>query len=272
MAAIKAVPASKPEPKAGKTKTKSAVAFPYCNLATSIEVAKVMHDRAGGRCDREQLAGYLGYSGTNNGSFLTRVAAAKMFGLIEAEGDQLRVSARGRTIISPVTPAQAEGAKVDAFLAVELFRKVYEELKGTKMPGDVGLRNLIANYGVVKARVAPTVRIMKESAEEAGFFRAGGPEKMIKPSTSSVPLQSAPPPAENPSRDGPPPRHSGNGGAGGNGGGGNGGDIHPAFVGLLSELPAAGTPISEKRRTALVEALKQMVGFLYPEVESRPDD
>src|SRR6267143_312006 len=116
MAEIKAVKEPAPDPKAGKPKTKSGVSFPYYGLEKSVEVAEIMHQKAGGVCDRAQLAALLEYSGTDNGSFLTRVAAAKMFGLIEQDGTNLRVSVRGRAIVAPISEPQAERAKVDAFL------------------------------------------------------------------------------------------------------------------------------------------------------------
>ena len=269
MAQLKAVAQAKPDPRTGQAKgAKSPVAFPYFNLASSIEAARAIHERAGGRCDRATLAAYLDYKSKANGSFVARVTAAKMFGLVDQEGSQLRVTPRARAIIAPVTPAQAQGAKVDAFLDVELFRRVYDELGGSAMPEEAGLRNLIeTQYGVTKARVAPTVRILKESAEEAGVFKAAGPTRMIRPPMGAAPPASAPstgaPPADT-QRDDPPLRH-GNGGGRGGSGGGNGDGIHPAFSGLLGSLPEPGSPLSAKRRKALTDAFANIVDVVYPE-------
>lgn len=268
MSGIKAVPESVPDPKIGTPRRTSAVAFPYYNLATSILVAKAMRDRAGGACDRTQLAAYLGYKGTNNGSFLTRVTSAKMFGLIEQDGGQLRVTARGQAILSPVTGADASRAKVDAFLQVELFRKIYEEFKGQALPPEVGLRNLLENkYKIVKDRVAPTVNIMLDSAEEAGFFLAlGNRSQMV------MPVHGAASPNPLASLDRTPaapvvPEPTKGGGNGGGGGGDDFGHIDPAILGLLKRLPPGGTPLSSKRRKALIDAFTATVGFIYPEEE-----
>src|SRR3990172_44763 len=121
MAGLKAVAEPVPDAKLGVPRRVSQVAFPYYNLPISILVAKTMHERAGGQCDRTQLAALLGYKGIKNGSFLTRVTSAKMFGLIEQEGDQLRITPRAQAILSPVRESDALAAKVDAFLAVPLF-------------------------------------------------------------------------------------------------------------------------------------------------------
>lgn len=56
---------------------------------------------------------------------------------------------------------------------------------------------------------------------------------------------------------------------GGNGGGGGGDDtgIDPAIVGLLKRLPKGGTPMTAKRRKALIDAFTNLVEFIYPDVE-----
>jgi hypothetical protein len=265
MAVIKAVPESVPDPKIGTARRVSAIAFPYYNLATSIVVAKTMHERAGGECDRTQLAVMLGYKGIKNGSFLTRVTAAKMFGLIEQEGDRLRVTPRGQAILSPVKDADASRARVEAFLAVPLFAKVYEEFKGQTLPPEVGLRNLLENkYKVVKDRVAPTVNIMLDSADEAGFFHtAGNRTQMVLPlSSPGSPAASRTP---TPAVIVPEPMKGG----GGNGGRGDDGSdmpgVHPMISGFLKTLPMLGTVVGTKRRTILVEAFKATLSAVYPE-------
>ena len=171
MAKIKAVAEAVQDPKIGKPKLKSGVSFPYYDLTKSAEVAKVIHDKAGGACDRTQLAPLLGYSGIKNGGFLTRVAAAKMFGFINQEGDQLRVTKRGQGAIAPVSDGDADRARYEAFLSVELFKKVFDKFNGQALPGEAGLTNLFLNeYKVVPARIAPTLKIMFDSAESARRF------------------------------------------------------------------------------------------------------
>jgi uncharacterized membrane protein YgcG len=275
---IKAVTEPEGDPKKGKKRARSGVSFPYYDMGKSIEVAETMHHRAGGRCSLAQLATLLGYSGVRNGSFRTRVSAAKMFGFIEdADGDDLRVSPRGRTIVAPISDDAATTARVDAFLAIELFKKVFEQFHGTTLPQEVGLRNLIeTQYGVVPDRVVPTVRIMLDSADQAGLFAtAGNRTRMVRPlgaRRDENPAGSRQ--KDTPRQDdaGSGDKHGSNGsgrssggGGSGNGGGGSYGDIDPAFIGLLRRLPEAGQPLDAKRRNAVVEAFKNTVDFLYPE-------
>ncbi len=272
MATVRAVKDPEPDPKAGKPRAKSGVGFPYWDLDSAIEVAKVMHDRAGGVCDNAQLATLLGYSGVSNGSFRTRISAAKMFGLLEDTDDRkLRVSPRGVLILAPVTAADGRRARVEAFQAVDLFKKVFDRFNGATLPENVGLRNLLANeYQVVPDRVAPTVRILLDSAQQAGLFDAAGNRtRMVMPLASGAASPSPTPSTSEPkattTRSIDPPRW---GGGGHGGGGGSDSEIDPAILGLLRRLPAAGTPLTAQRRKALIDAFTSVVAFIYPEGEN----
>lgn len=274
MAEISQVTPPTPDPKSGRAKVKSEIAFPYFALDKSIEVARVIHDRAGGRCDRAQLASLLNYSGVKNGGFLTRVSAAKMFGLIDEIGDAIILTERAKKILAPVRPADAEHAKLDAFMSVELYRRVYEDFENNTLPAAVGLKNLFQNeYKVVPLQVDAALRNLMDSAESAGLFRMTGTRsRMIKPIINGT---KDPEPTPVPT---PQPTHApaagkggdlgGGGGGSGSGGGGNGLDgVHPALAGLMRTLPPVGTKLGPKRRAALFDAFKSTVNFVYPEEE-----
>lgn len=264
MSTVKAVKDTEADPKAGKPRAKSGVVFPYWDLDSCVEVARVIHERAGGVAASDHLATLLDYSGVSNGSYRTRVSAAKMYGVIEdADDRRLRVSERGRAIVAPVTPADGQRARVEAFLGVELFRRVYERFRGTTVPEAVGLRNLFqTEYQIVPDRIGPTVRILLDSAQQAGFFDAAGNRtRMVAPHIGSAPAITPPPP---PAAETPRVETPRNGGGNG-GGGGDYGDIDPAFIGLLRRLPPAGTHLSAKRRKALTDAFSSTVDFIYPD-------
>lgn len=272
MTTIKAVKEAEADPKVGKARARSGVSFPYWDLDSVIEVAKIMHERAGGVCDNVQLAALLGYSGIGNGSYRTRVSATKMFGVIESTDDgKLRVSDRGRRIVAPVTPADEITAKLEAFLAIDLFKRVFDRYNGTTIPEKVGLRHLFANeYHVVPDRIAPTVRIMLDSAQQAGLFDTlGNRSKMVMPlsvSTQAMVTPPKPPPASDAATN----AHHGGGGNGGDGGSGGGGgaEIDPALLGLLRRLPTIGTTLNSKRRKTVIDAFTAFVALVYPDDES----
>jgi hypothetical protein len=272
MTQLKAVPEATPDPQLGAERRVSGVRFPYYNLDDSITAAKVIYERAGGSTDRAHLAEFLGYKGINNGSFVTRVTSAKLFGLIEQEADQLRVTERGRKIVAPIVPVDAQQAKVDAFLAVDLFRRVFETYNGQPLPQEIGLRRLIESppYSVVAKQVTATVNVMMDSAEQAGFFAHGNRTKMLKP-TVGASGAALPPTVHGGGASGAvlpidPPAPRG-GGGGGNGNGGGGSNIPAAIRGLLDGLPDAGTALPRRKREALVAAFTAAVAWIYPEVE-----
>lgn len=265
--------------KAVAPRPRSEVAFPYFSLDKSIEVPKVIHERAGGRCGRGQLAGMLGYKGVKNGGFLTRVSAAKMFGLIEESGETIALTARAKKILSPVRPSDAEQAKLDAFMSVELFRKVFEDFDGHTLPTADGLSNLfLTQYKVVPKQVALALRNLMDSAESAGLFDVGGRTKLIRPLIRNEGAATPPPaPLPKPTDDDRHEDQDGsnrqrNAGRNGNGSGGGhtGADltgVHPALVGLIQNLPPLGSTLGPKRRAALIDAFKHTINFIYPEEE-----
>jgi len=270
MNAVKAVKDQGPDPKKGGQRATSSVAFPYYDLDKSIAAARIIQDRAGGVCNRSQAATYLGYSGVKNGSFLTRIAAAKMFGLIEQEqDDELRVSDRAHAILGPVSDGDAEQAKLDAFFSVELFEKVFDEFDGHQLPSVIGLVNLLRNkYNVVAGRVDPTVRILLDSAEQAGLFLASGNRsRMVKPSLPAARSGGRTVKVEREESGGAQHGGGGNGGGRGDGSGPDRSETHPWILGILKELPKPGTPMNRKRRDALISAFTATVGLIYPEAE-----
>ena len=260
-------------------KPRSEVAFPYYSLEKSIEVPKLIHERAGGRCGRGQLAGLLGYSGVKNGGFLTRMSAAKMFGLIEENGDTITLTDRARKILSPVRPSDAEQARLDAFMAVELYRKVFDDFDGHTLPGADGLSNLfLTQYKIVPNQVAPALRNLMDSADSAGLFKVSGNRtRLIRPiirneAAAAVPA-AAPepaPPEDDAAGEDVAARVQRNGGRNGSGSVQAGPDlngVHPALVGLIQNLPPVGSTLGPKRRAALIDAFKHTINFIYPEEE-----
>lgn len=251
MAEIKAVEKSA-ESAAAKS---GGMTAPYFDLDASIKVAEVIHNKGGGACTPDQLAHWLDYSTIRSGTYLTRVSSAnKHFGLIDVEGDRLVVTERANKILSPVMPEDAINAKADAFLAVPLFGKVYEEFRGRGIPPEVGLKNLFqSKYKMVPDRAAAAVRIFMSSAQQAGLLTADR-SRLIRPATSAT----AAPKPENKEEQPAPEKPKGGGGSDGGTGG-----VHSAIIGLLRELPPPGSPWPGKKR--FKEAFMATLDFIYPE-------
>jgi hypothetical protein len=273
MSTIKPVKDPTADPQKGKPKPKSGSSCPYYDLDQSITVAKTIHEQGGGACSREQLAPLLKYSGTNNGGFLTRVSAAKMFGLIEEGNETIRITERAKSILSPVMPQDADRAKLDAFLGVGFFRDIYERFKGQALPQEVGLKNLFENtYQIVPGRVVPSLRVLMDSADTAGFFKTvGNRSRMVMPvgigdgsAAQTAEFKQKEAAADAGDKGENTYKHERRGRSAGDIGGH---EIPSALIGLLEKLPPAGTPIPPKRRTALTDSFKSLIDFLYPDPE-----
>lgn len=239
---------------------RSGLTAPYFDLDASIKVAEVIYNRGGGACTSDQLAAWLDYTSTRSGTYLTRVSAAnKHFGLIEQAGDRFVVTERAKTILAPVMPNDAINARVDAFMSVALFAKVFEHFRGGQLPPGVGLKNLFQNtYKILPDRVPPSVRVFLNSAEQAGFFSTtGNRSRLVRPSG----LANSPPQIkEEPAAVAPTAQEKPKGG----GGDGPTGGVHSAIVGLLRELPPPG-PWNSTNKKRFLDAFKATIDFIYPE-------
>lgn len=250
-----------PSAKVSKSKT----AYPYNDLDQSITVAKAIQDKAGGLCGADHLAEYLGYSSARSGTFFSRLQAAKMFGLVQSQGENMAPTERAHNILSPVMQDDEVRARLDAFLDVPLFNAIYEQFKGQSLPPDVGIKNLLkTKFGIVEDRIGPAFRILTDSAEQAGLFKTTGDRsKMIKPVIGS-PIPKEPPKSIDAATH-PLDKPKGSGGSGG------GGDppigIHTAIAGLLRELPSPGTEWPSAKKGRFLSAFKAIIDVVYPDAE-----
>ena len=101
MTTLKEVKAETEPTESPRTRGQSGVSYPYFDLGASIKVAETIHTRGGGSCSPDQLAFWLEYKSTKSGTYLTRVAAARNFGLVQSSGGRLTVTDRGMAIVAP---------------------------------------------------------------------------------------------------------------------------------------------------------------------------
>lgn len=155
----------------GRPRERSSIRFPSYDLADSVYVAKVIHEKGGGVVTADQLAAYLDYKSTNNGAYLARVGAAKLFGLISGQGRELRLTTLAQKILMPIYQGQEREGLVEAFLNVPLFKAVFEEHQGRELPPEFGMKNLFRlKFQIVPGRVDVAYRMLMDSADTAGFF------------------------------------------------------------------------------------------------------
>lgn len=253
-------------PKRGRSGTAS----PYFDLDTSIKVAEAIYVTGGGSCSSDQLVHWLNYKTLRSGTYLTRIAAARQFGLIETSGDRHAVTERGMRIVAPVLDTDAAQAKVDAFMSVDLFSKVFQRFRGSTLPGDVGLKNLFASkdYAILPDRIDGAMRVLLNSADQAGFLQGSGDQRrLVMPIIAAVTSTKTQAPVEEEKAPAPASTEKARGGSSHVGFEHTGG-VHSAIVGLLRELPPPGTPWPSAKKQRFLTAFQSTIDFIYPEEDS----
>jgi len=142
---------------------RSAVQFPYADLQQALEVTRAAYEEAE---DINRVAVKLGYS-VSSGAFRQKVAAAKLFGLVETGGKKLTPTALGEQIV------RSPGSKrllAAAFLNVPLYKQIYDKYEGRPLPQSSGIEGFMATQGVSPKQTDKARRIFARSATTAGFF------------------------------------------------------------------------------------------------------
>lgn len=264
-------------PAAPVVRLRAQASYAYYDFSDSLAVSKKMLEMQGGGCSPDQLAQWLDYKSTKSGTFVSRVSAARQFGLVATEDAGLVVTERARQILSPVMPEDAAAAMADAFLAVELFGKIYDKYRGTTIPPRVGMKNLFMTsaFGLSDEAADRAVRVLFESAKQTGMFSGQDETRLVRPGLARVQVAAV---AETPAAPPPTPaapatnatgghEHNKHGGSsGGSGGGGSGvpPGVHGAIIGLLRDLPPPGADFPKKAKARFVKAFLATLDFAYP--------
>ncbi len=163
----------------------SAIPFPYIPLPDVVELVRVVEKR-GHVCRVEEAAADLGQQMTS-GAFRSRLSAGRMFGAVEIARRDVRLTDLGLAICNPQTEP---GSLAEAFLNVPLYKKIYDQFAGTKLPPDEGIEQVIRRLGVPAKQVAKARQVLFRSAETAGYFGAGR-DRLIRPAASSLGAESS---------------------------------------------------------------------------------
>lgn len=244
----------------GDKREQSTIAFPYHDLDAASEVARAVYNRSGlGSCDLDELAAEMGQ--VISGTFRVKVGAARTFNLIDKDGRAaVKLSDLGRSII---TDDGAAAAKVDAFMAVPLYSKLYDAYKGQKLPPMKALEREMAALGVAVKQTDRARQAFERSARQAGFFNAGS-DRLVRPRVDVIGER---PRDEQRDTGGEMDRRhriDSDGGGAGSGAGGNGsGGQHPLIQGLLITLPKIGEPWPQVERKAWLTMAESIFAMIY---------
>lgn len=232
-----------------ESRQRSTIAFPYNDLESAIEIAKAIHNHVGlGECEDDQLASWTNQSPKSSG-YRLQLAAARMFGLMEASSGRYRLSDLGRSLVDP---QRARESRVRAFLNVPLYNAVFEKYRGGVLPPTAAFERDIQMLGVAEKMKDRARRWLERSAEQAGFFEQGR-DRLVRP---GVAVRDAPdPPPEQP-QEAPKSK--------GGGGGGDGiTELHPFVQGLLKTLPEPNTDWAAAARVKWLQTAANIFDLIY---------
>lgn len=226
----------------------SSIAFPYGDQDDSVVLAKAVHSVGGQSCQVEQLAGYLKVA-ASGGAFRARLAYPRIFGLTEFERGTVSLTPLGLRIVDQ---SQEAAARVESFLAVPLYKAIYEKYKGYTLPPAAALEREMASFGVSSKQTDKARQVFERSARQAGFYWAG-PDRLTLPVIKGAP----PKPETRPLDDAGADQRRGNGGGGG------GGDLHPFIQGLLLKLPKPDTEWKVADQAKWLQTAASIFGLIY---------
>lgn len=216
-----------------KGNDRSTIAFPYLDLDTGVEVARAVYSRAGrSACDLDELAAEMNQ--TMSGAFRLKTGTARTFDLVEKEGrNSIKLTTVGQRI---VTPDDERAARVDAFLSVPLYARIYEVYRGNLLPPAKALEREMQTLGVAPKQTDKARQAFERSARQAGFFESGE-GRLVKPRLENSDRRNDEQKSvEQPPRANQYIEHSGRGTIGS---GGGHSELHPFIQGLLKTLPPA---------------------------------
>ena len=234
---------------AEQRRARSTIQFPYGDLDDAVAVARVIHQNFGEQCGLDQLAPRMGHDNIQSGAFQGKIATARTFGLIEVSRQVASLTPLGRNIVDPQRERQA---RIEAFLAVPLYKALYEKYKGHQLPPDVGLEREIVGLGVSEKQRSKARQALQRSADQSGFFDHGR-DRLVTPAGIS-----AEPEIPGPEKWQPQTKEFGGGG-----GGGPPSDLHPFIQGLLETLPPSGTGWPSEARKQWLLTAENVFNLIY---------
>jgi hypothetical protein len=241
----------------------STIQFPYGDLNDAVTVANGIMKCGGVACQPDQLAAALEQEPTS-GNFRQKIATARIFGIIDTVQGRYQLTELGFAITDK---GREKAARIDAFLTVPLYCRVYEEFRNRQLPPrPLPLEHAFVGFGVAPKQKERARQAFDRSAQQAGFFEQGGRDRLIRPPVGSTSQSSFDEESTGGLRgetdtaaDGP----SYGGGGSNGGGGGRRGRLHPFIQGLLDSLPEPETNWAEEGRTKWLQAAANIFDLMY---------
>jgi hypothetical protein len=233
---------------------RSAIQFPYGDLDDALEVVRAIHSNGGLAGSPDQVAFWMS-STTKSGAYRTKLAAARLFGVIRSDAGNISLTPLGRQVVDPST---ARAAKALAFGKVPLFRALYAQYHSGVLPPDNALESAIQAIGVPAKQRGRARQTFQRSAEQAGVLSPTKDRLVLPPGVTTLEEDLAAPSSTAPVA----PTHDTHPSVG----------RHPLIEGLISTLPPEGKIWPRDRQEAWLELAKNVFALLYPVDRGRETD
>ncbi len=227
----------------GQERERSTIQFPYVDLREALTVVKAIFENGGGRGAIDQVAAWMRQS-ASSGAFRTKINSARIFGFVETQRGEVVLTALGTEAADSDTQRRA---CIKAFLRVPLYSRLYEQHRGSKLPGNVGLDAAIGTLGVAPKQVSKARQTFQRSAELAGFFDHGK-DRLVQPTDVASERTDTPPKLN---EIAPPPKPEGRR------------EFHPFIQGLLDTLPPPGEVWDAAGRKQWITAAESIFTLIY---------
>lgn len=138
--------------------------YPAISLPDAIEkVTTLYQNQHTHGAPREVAVKSMGYNSLN-GASATAISALHKYGLLDREGDEVKVSQRALRILHPHTPEERVEAVLEAASLPPLFVDLAERFPG-RLPNEEVLRNYLLRTGFAPRAVSSVILSYRETSD-----------------------------------------------------------------------------------------------------------
>lgn len=155
--------------------------YPQLTLPEALERLRKVYKKEHTHVTPKQVvAEHLGYSSLN-GASLTMIGSIRRYGLLESQGDGLRVSNDAVTLLElPTSDPRYKEAFLKVIFAPSLFKELRETL-GVTLPSEANLRHTLILKGFLSKAANEVIRVYGENLKlvdslGVGYSEADSPD------------------------------------------------------------------------------------------------
>ncbi|MFC4242653.1 hypothetical protein ACFOYW_04645 [Gryllotalpicola reticulitermitis] len=171
--------------------------FPRKTVEDALRIPTAIRTNNGGEPFAPQEIAKALNVGGRTGNFFYLTTASRDYGFTEGTRDSSEISltALGKQAVYPSSDNDAYAAKLRAFLNVDKFRGVLEHYKGSKLPADQFVRNVLETKFGLDPRTHDTfLDVFQKNCRHLGIGAEWAPSQQATvPATSSAPNETLQP-------------------------------------------------------------------------------